>query len=83
MSEIIVPIISPSERVVGVIAAESERLSAFSAEDREDATEEFQGYLSNHRSYEVWRETPIKEALRRIANCWKDGLKKSRVGRRR
>ncbi|MGI9088972.1 MAG: GAF domain-containing protein [Chthoniobacterales bacterium] len=34
-SEIIVPIISRSERVVGVIAAESEKLKAFTKEDRE------------------------------------------------
>ena len=35
LSEIVVPIISKSERVVGVIAAESEKLKAFSTEDRE------------------------------------------------
>ena len=35
LSEIVVPIISKSERVVGVIAAESEKLKAFSKEDRE------------------------------------------------
>ena len=35
LSEIVVPIISRSERVVGVIAAESEKLKAFSTEDRE------------------------------------------------
>lgn len=34
-SEIVVPIISQSERVVGVIAAESTKLKAFGAEDRE------------------------------------------------
>ena len=34
-SEIVVPIISRSERVVGVIAAESEKLRAFAKEDRE------------------------------------------------
>lgn len=34
-SEIVVPIISKSERVVGVIAAESEKLKAFTKEDRE------------------------------------------------
>lgn len=33
-SEIIVPIISRSERVVGVLDAESEKLSAFTKEDR-------------------------------------------------
>jgi GAF domain-containing protein len=35
LSEIVVPIISKSENVVGVIAVESERLKAFSKEDRE------------------------------------------------
>ncbi len=35
LSEIVVTIISRSERVVGVIAAESEKLKAFSTEDRE------------------------------------------------
>lgn len=35
LSEIVVPIISSSERVVGVIAAESEKLDAFTEEDRE------------------------------------------------
>lgn len=35
LSEIVVPIVSKSERVVGVIAAESEKLKAFSKEDRE------------------------------------------------
>ena len=35
LSEIVVPIISKSERVVGVIAVESEKLKAFSKEDRE------------------------------------------------
>jgi len=34
-SEIVVPIISRSERVVGVIDAESEKLDAFKEEDRE------------------------------------------------
>ncbi len=34
-SEIIVPVISKSDRVVGVISAESEKLKAFSREDRE------------------------------------------------
>ena len=34
-SEIVVPIISKSERVVGVIAAESEKVKAFKNEDRE------------------------------------------------
>lgn len=34
-SEIVVPIISRSERVVGVIAAESEKLKAFKKDDRE------------------------------------------------
>ena len=34
-SEIVVPIISKSDRVVGVIAAESEKLKAFAKEDRE------------------------------------------------
>lgn len=35
LSEIVVPIVSQSDRVVGVITAESERLNAFSEEDRE------------------------------------------------
>ena len=35
LSEIVVPIISKSERAVGVITAESEKLKAFSKEDRE------------------------------------------------
>jgi L-methionine (R)-S-oxide reductase len=35
LSEIVVPVISPSERVVGVIAAESEKLNGFGNEDRE------------------------------------------------
>jgi len=35
LSEIVVPVISKSERVVGVITAESEKLKAFSSEDRE------------------------------------------------
>jgi len=35
LSEIVVPIISQSDQVVGVIAAESEKLKAFSKEDRE------------------------------------------------
>ncbi|MGI8820895.1 MAG: GAF domain-containing protein [Chthoniobacterales bacterium] len=35
LSEIVVPIIGQSDRVVGVIAAESEKLKAFSKEDRE------------------------------------------------
>lgn len=35
LSEIVVPIISQSKRVKGVIVAESERLRAFSAQDRE------------------------------------------------
>lgn len=35
LSEIVVPIISKSERVVGVIAAESEKLNAFTKEDQE------------------------------------------------
>jgi L-methionine (R)-S-oxide reductase len=35
LSEIVVPIISKSDRVVGVIAAESAKLKAFSREDRE------------------------------------------------
>ena len=35
LSEIVVPIISQSDRVVGVITAESERVNAFSEEDRE------------------------------------------------
>lgn len=34
-SEIVVPIISQSDRVVGVIAVESEKLNAFTKEDRE------------------------------------------------
>lgn len=34
-SEIVVPVISKSDRVVGVIAAESEKLKAFKQEDRE------------------------------------------------
>lgn len=34
-SEIVVPIISKSERVVGVITAESDKLKAFSKDDRE------------------------------------------------
>jgi GAF domain-containing protein len=34
-SEIVVPIISQSDKVVGVISAESEKLKAFSKEDRE------------------------------------------------
>ncbi len=34
-SEIVVPIISQSDRVVGVISAESEKLKAFEKEDRE------------------------------------------------
>ena len=34
-SEIVVPIISPTERVVGVIAAESETVKAFKKDDRE------------------------------------------------
>ena len=34
-SEIVVPIISKSDRVVGVITAESEKLKAFTKEDRE------------------------------------------------
>jgi putative methionine-R-sulfoxide reductase with GAF domain len=34
-SEIVVPIISASERVVGVIAAESAKVKAFKKEDRE------------------------------------------------
>jgi L-methionine (R)-S-oxide reductase len=34
-SEIVVPVISRSERVVGVIAVESEHLNAFSCSDRE------------------------------------------------
>ena len=35
LSEIVVPIISQSDKVVGVISAESEKLKAFSKEDRE------------------------------------------------
>ena len=35
LSEIVVPIISRSDRVVGVIAVESERLAAFKDDDRE------------------------------------------------
>ncbi|MDQ3313098.1 MAG: GAF domain-containing protein [Verrucomicrobiota bacterium] len=35
LSEIVVPVISKSERVVGVITAESEKVKAFSKEDRE------------------------------------------------
>ncbi|CAN5317708.1 GAF domain-containing protein [soil metagenome] len=35
LSEIVVPVISKSERVVGVITAESEKLNAFAEEDRE------------------------------------------------
>ena len=35
LSEIVVPIISKSDRVVGVITAESDKLNAFSEEDRE------------------------------------------------
>ena len=35
LSEIVVPIISKTERPVGVIAAESEKLKAFTKEDRE------------------------------------------------
>lgn len=35
LSEIVVPIVSQSERVVGVIAAESDKLKAFTDEDRE------------------------------------------------
>ena len=34
-SEIIVPVISPTDRVVGVIAAESAKVKAFKKEDRE------------------------------------------------
>ncbi len=34
-SEIVVPVISQTEKVVGVIAAESEKVKAFSKEDRE------------------------------------------------
>jgi GAF domain-containing protein len=34
-SEIVVPIVSQSERVVGVITAESDKVSAFTEEDRE------------------------------------------------
>ena len=35
LSEIVVPVISKSDRVVGVITAESEKVKAFSNEDRE------------------------------------------------
>ena len=35
LSEIVVPIISQSDKVVGVITAESEKVDAFSKEDRE------------------------------------------------
>ncbi|MEP6809341.1 MAG: GAF domain-containing protein [Chthoniobacterales bacterium] len=35
LSEIVVPIVSQTERVVGVIAVESTKLKAFSTEDRE------------------------------------------------
>lgn len=35
LSEIVVPIISQSERVVGVIAVESEKLNAFKEDDRD------------------------------------------------
>ena len=35
LSEIVVPIISKSDKVVGVITAESEKLKAFSKEDRD------------------------------------------------
>jgi putative methionine-R-sulfoxide reductase with GAF domain len=35
LSEIVVPILSRSDRVVGVITAESEKLKAFSKDDRE------------------------------------------------
>lgn len=35
LSEIVVPIVSQSDRVVGVITAESDKLNAFSDEDRE------------------------------------------------
>ena len=35
LSEIVVPVISPSDRVVGVVAVESEKLNAFAEEDRE------------------------------------------------
>lgn len=35
LSEIVVPVISKTDRVVGVITAESEKLKAFSHEDRE------------------------------------------------
>jgi putative methionine-R-sulfoxide reductase with GAF domain len=35
LSEIVVPIISRSERAVGVITAESAKLKAFSRDDRE------------------------------------------------
>lgn len=35
LSEIVVPIISQSDRVVGVITAESDKLNAFSEEDRD------------------------------------------------
>lgn len=35
LSELVVPVVSQSDRVVGVIAAESEKLNAFGEEDRE------------------------------------------------
>jgi L-methionine (R)-S-oxide reductase len=35
LSEIVVPVISSSDRVVGVLVAESEKLKAFTKEDRE------------------------------------------------
>lgn len=35
LSEIVVPIVSQSDRVVGVITAESEKVKAFTADDRE------------------------------------------------
>ena len=35
LSEIIVPVISPTDRVVGVIAAESKKVKAFNVDDRE------------------------------------------------
>ncbi len=35
LSEIVVPVISKSDRIVGVITAESEKVNAFSQEDRE------------------------------------------------
>lgn len=35
LSEMVVPIVSTSERVVGVLTAESEKLNAFGEEDRE------------------------------------------------